>query len=109
MKSSPIRDSVYSFRNADDVVRAFMRKYARVSVNICKMQGVPIEGLRNYLIGLYMYRNARWNRVREILKRLQDADEIDYLYHLSKADRPKYIQMLSSLMEDEWLESGFPE
>lgn len=96
------RESVYSYRSADHAVRDFMIKRARVILFICKTTSIDVKSFRISSIKLFMYRNRSWNVFREVIKRLDTAEEMDYFVHLEWADRPKYLTFVKHMAED-WL------
>ena len=104
MASSLTRHSTYSYRYASDVVHAFVQKYARVLVLISYIYQVDKKELVEKLKYLFMKNNTKWNVVRDLLKRVQNREDMDYLRSLPRLQAQSYIHMLRSFAEDSVIE-----
>lgn len=104
MSSPSLRQKVYAFRFAVTVVDAFLESYGRVHIFVArKLQIDPIV-LKNMLINAFMFRNARWQVIRETFKRIHNLDLYDEMSWMDAGQARKYLTSISSLVEDDLIE-----
>ena len=94
----------YHWRFANECVRAFMRKYARVSLFICAKLDIDIRDYREALINIFMYNNPRWNMAREAIKWIDKADMYEYFQPMAAEHFRKYLKTVKSLQIDDYLD-----
>lgn len=104
MLSSPIRQKVYDFRFSVSVVDAFLENYGRVHIFVSKKLHRDPMVMRNLFINAFMYRNARWQVLRETLKRVHNQNLYDQIADLTAEETRKYLTCISSLVEDDLIE-----
>lgn len=81
-----------------------MQKYARVVLFVAYVYEREPWELREKLKKVFMENNVKWNVIRDMLKRLQNREDLAYLRTLDKEKAKTYIHMLRTFAEDSAIE-----
>lgn len=103
--NSPHRAPHYPREYSASVVDKFLDNYARVHIFVARMIGKDPKEFREALIRAFMYRNARWNVTRDVLKYVHNQDLYAVLKALSLPDRTIYLTAVKTLCEDFLIDS----
>ncbi len=104
-----LKSSVYSWEYSEWVVDGFINKYSRVMTFVAKKLGMPMKHVRLYYVDLFRSKNAKFQILRETLKRIHKQDLYADLARLDRADFLKYLTSVRTLVEDDWLDDTFAQ
>ena len=102
--TTSLRESVYSFRCAQQAVNGFAHKYARVINFVAKKLFIEPKSFLDLLIKVFMRDNASWNILRETLKRIDKYNMYGELQPYFGENMIKYLTSVKCDVIDDWLE-----
>jgi hypothetical protein len=100
---SPVR---YPYLYAENIVDKFIDSYSRVCIFVAKKSGIDPKRFRMLLIAAFMYRNKRWNIVRDMLKYIHRRELYDEMSFFDPPDFRKYLTHLKYFIEEELIDAG---
>lgn len=95
---------VYPYLYAVHVIEEFEQKYSRVINFTAKMLGMDPKDFRDNLVKCFMYRNGRWNSLRETLKYVDKHDLYDHIAGFELEDRKLYLNYVKYFVQDKLID-----
>jgi hypothetical protein len=88
----PFKDRVYSRSAADRAVDEFVHKYGRATYFVAEKSGIDATKFVEALKHRFMYSNRRWNRVRDLIKDIENHDMYASMAYMSTQAFIKYMR-----------------
>lgn len=99
------RPHAYPYLYSEGVIDEFLKNYSRVVLFVSKKCHMSAKEFRFNMIKCFMYRNSRWNVLRETLKYIEKHQLYSDMAFYHGPDFEKYLTAVRSLVEDSLIDN----
>lgn len=101
---TPHAGTQYSLKYSREVVDQFLDSYARATIGIARILGIPPKDFVDSLVNLFAFNNQRFKVIRETIKYVDKHQLIPEIIKYGFAERIEYFKEIRSIIEDAMLD-----